>query len=291
MPLVAHPLSSLSLYHVDTNVSIDYNSIVTFLEEALMRELKQKNLEKQFANVDQWYRDEPDRFTGFSPEDLKEMFEAEAWGVSVELVQLKDFLNYEYTWGLATTGRGLTDEETNELRAEIIQDISPIVSPSNGGEVLAALEKLINKINSMRLHPPWTVYEKPDKKQWIQREGPLAGMELEYTGPEGPIMLIGGKKLIVCHRLGTRTFSGSRASFYSVIIKTLEDRTFQKLKRCKECQRFFIADRLSDKFCRPECSKAHFDLGAADRVKRSREQKKKQSKKRSSAKVKRKRRK
>lgn len=113
-------------------------------------------------------------------------------------------------------------------------------------------------------------------------------------------MRIGGKKLIVYHQINTRTSAGSREDFYSVIIKTLEDRSFQKLKRCKECSRFFIADRLNDKFCRPECSKIYFDRGAGDRVRESRKNKtaeseqrsrKNQSMKRSATKLKRKRRK
>jgi hypothetical protein len=217
-----------------------------------MRELKRKKLEKQFAKIDQLYGFlKADGFTAAQ----KRWFEAEALEVSAELVQLKDFLNGEWS------SNSMTDQDKAKLREEIIQDVAPIIT-SEGAEVYFALVRLVEKINAMHFHPPWAVADKPEKKRWLHVP---SGVEYEYRGPEGPIMHIGGKKLIVYHKIGLES-----AGFYGLIIKTLEDTSFQKLKRCKECQRFFIADRLSDKFCRPECSKAYFDRGAIDRVRKSR---------------------
>jgi hypothetical protein len=234
-----------------------------------MRELKRRKLEKQFASIDQ---DEPDYYGG-NPEEIKEMIEAEALNVSFGLVELKNFLNHELPWGLVTTGRGLTSHEEESLRQEIIQDIGPIVSPPADADVLDALEKLVEKINAMRLQLPWAVAVKPDDKQKIEHEGPLAESDFGYIGPAGPVMRIGGKQLIVSHQLNQHIWPDrpdSQKGCYRVIITTLEDASFQKLKRCKECSRFFIADRLSEKFCRPECSKTYFDRGAVDRVRKSR---------------------
>src|SRR5262245_36572568 len=99
---LAHSLSSLSLYHVDTNVSIDYNSIVTFQKEAAVRELKRRRLEKDFAKLDQLYREAPEEWE--MADELKESYEAKLLGVSQNLVELKDFLNDGLPWGLVTIG-------------------------------------------------------------------------------------------------------------------------------------------------------------------------------------------
>ena len=225
-----------------------------------MRELKRKKLEKQFAAIDQ-DADDYDG-TGCSPEELKEMYEEEALDVSVGLVELKDFLNRELP------RRGLTSQEEESLRQQIIQDITPIVSPSADADVLDALKRLVDKVNGMRLQSAWAVLEKPENKQRNEGES-----DFGYIGPPGPVMRIGGKQLIVSdqfYQLLWPAVADSQKGCYSVIIKTLADGSFQKLKRCKECSRFFVADRLSEKFCRPECSKTHFDRGAVDRVRESR---------------------
>lgn len=255
-----------------------------------MRELKRKKLEKQFAQIDQSYRDEPENWEGaVDPEDLKVEWEAEALGVGLELVLLKNFLNWD----------SLTREEDKSCRTEIIQDIAPIVTfSSTGDEVSNALEKLVAKINAMNICPQWGVRDENYERLLMEgnlfgARGPVIG--LEYV-PAGPVMHIAGKKFSVAQAIDT-SLPVNRQGFYSAIIKTLQDGSFQKLKRCKECQRFFIADRLSDKFCLPECSKAYFDRGALDRVRESREKKKaessgkKRSKKQYQAKGKRRRRK
>jgi len=40
-----------------------------------------------------------------------------------------------------------------------------------------------------------------------------------------------------------------------------------------ECQRLFVAKRLSDRFCNPKCSESYFGRYAKDRVRKSREKK------------------
>jgi hypothetical protein len=224
-----------------------------------MRELKRRQLEKRFAWIDQSYSDESWADT-VPPEELKESLEAKALDVGLVLIQLKNFLNNE----LAFMTEALA-KEAERLREEIIQDIDPVVNSLTGDEVLTALAKLVSKINAMHLHPPWTVVDKKIWKDLIEGP-PLVGLDVP---PAGPVLHIGGKELIVYHKVYAH-YPGSKEDFYSVIIKTLEDGSFQKLKRCKECQRFFVADRLSEKFCRPECSKAYFDRGALDRVRKSR---------------------
>jgi hypothetical protein len=251
-----------------------------------MRELKRRKLEKQTAWIDKSYREDPGSWEGSPrPQEVREVFEAKALEVELGLVVLKDFLNDE----------GWTGEQEKSLKAEIIEDIADIVTPSDGHEVFTALQKLVHKINTMNIYPPWSVTEKWDENPWVVKKGPLAGMPLVGVAspPVGPVMRISGKKFIVYHTLDT-FLPDNRKDFYTVIIKALEDGSFQKFKRCKECSLFFIADRLSEKFCRPECSKAYFDRGAVDRVRESRATKradmKQPKKRRRPAKVKRKRR-
>jgi hypothetical protein len=258
-----------------------------------MRELKRRKLEKEFAWIDQSYRDQPEEWsTGPTPDEVKEAYEAKAWDVGLELVVLKDFLNRERHWDFS-------HEDLDSLRAEIIPDIVPIVTPSNDAEAFAALKKLVDKINAMNIHPPWGVGvadRRSHDEPFFVRKGPLKGMPLVgFTLPTfaGPGMRIAGKKFSIYHVGIDTNYPVDKKDFYSVIIKTLEDGSFQKLKQCTECSRFFIADRLSDKFCRPECSKAYFDRGAVDRVLKSRAKKQAESKqpkkRRRSTKVKRKR--
>ena len=66
---------------------------------------------------------------------------------------------------------------------------------------------------------------------------------------------IAGKKYVVRHDWKEQDAS---KKYYLTIIEALEDGSFIKLKRCKQCGKFFIADRLSDRFCSPTCSKATF---------------------------------
>jgi hypothetical protein len=258
------------LYYKTGRDTTGKESIVTILKEVPMRELKRRKLEKEFAWIDQSYRDDPEEWsTGPTPDEVKEAYEAKALDVGLELVVLKDFLNRERHWDFS-------HEDLDSLRAEIIQDIVPIVTPSNDAEAFAALKKLVDKINAMNIHPPWCVGvadKRSAEEPFLVREGPFKGEPLVgFTLPTsaGPGMRIAGKKFSIYHVGLDTNYPVNKKDFYSVIIKTLEDSSFQKLKRCTECSRFFIADRLSDKFCRPECSKAYFDRSAVDRVRKSR---------------------
>jgi len=235
-----------------------------------MRELKRKKLEKEFAWIDQSYRDEPEEWaSGCTPDELKEAYEAKVLDVGLELVVLKDFLNRERQWNFSR-------ETEDSLREEIIQDVVPIVQPSDDDDALGALKKLVDKINAMDIHPPWCVGvadKRSAEESFFVRKGafkgrPLVGFTLPTSARPG--MYIGGRKFSIYHVGIDTNYPVDKKDFYSIIIKTLEDSSFQKLKRCKECSRFFVADRLSEKFCRPECSKTYFDRGAVDRVRESR---------------------
>src|SRR5262249_48538630 len=67
-----------------------------------------------------------------------------------------------------------------------------------------------------------------------------------------------------------------KESLYWTIIRVLEDGTLSRLRVCDECQRFFAAKDLRQKFCSRECSNIDERRGAKDRVARWRDRKRKE---------------
>src|SRR5262245_42907554 len=91
--------SQLSLYYETGNVTTIRKRIVTIQRRPPMNELKRKKLEKIFAWIDRWSRDQPEEWeSGSTPEEVKELYEAKALDVGRELVMLKDFLNQDGQW-------------------------------------------------------------------------------------------------------------------------------------------------------------------------------------------------
>jgi hypothetical protein len=184
---------------------------------------------------------------------LKLVNEAERKGVALELVVLKDFLNSD------SAG---TDQA---LKEEILGLISPILSPAPEADVLDGLKAIVRRVNSLGISAEWTAEaEAPKGKVGEFPSGLLHELWLRGLGPGKGILNLAGKKYRV--RQDWREETGTQRH-YLAVIDALEDGTFTKLRRCKKCSRFFIADRRSDRFCSAKCSKATFSGDAAkDRV-------------------------
>jgi hypothetical protein len=96
--------------------------------------------------------------------------------------------------------------------------------------------------------------------------------EFRYLGYGQRVLNLRGTKWIVRRRfLGEGSLRGWA---YEAIITALENGDFVRLKKCKECEKFFVAEDLRQKFCNPQCTRLHHDKEAADRVRRSRKRKK-----------------
>ena len=243
-----------------------------------MRQLKQKALNAHFAQIEEWYEKYAELRDSGPIEDMKAEYEAKVLNVTVPLVRLKDFLNDEYPWHM---------DDPQKLRDELIGDLSPIVQPSSIAEAERYLRRLLDKINELRFDAPWEVTNiAPPAPRELTPElaaafenakdlfqaYDLADEPSGSLSPKGRVLKIGGGKFVVhmSFNFDLDDPPTERNEFYTIILQTLIDGTFHNLKRCKECPRFFIADRLSDRFCRPECSEAFFSRGAADRVRASR---------------------
>lgn len=92
-------------------------------------------------------------------------------------------------------------------------------------------------------------------------------------GPGRRIVIIRGEKFIVSKDFG---FAKShRERFYGFIADALENKEFERLKRCLKCQRFFLAEDPRKKYCGDECRESyHGGEKAKERVRKSRNRKK-----------------
>jgi len=208
--------------------------------------------------------------------------EADAKSVSVDLIWLVEFLNSKvealeanenekqvpFLGGPFPGHLSFTREDydkLNQLRTEIIEDITPLVVSDSTSRPVDQLVKLVQKINGVSLKLIWHV--EPTEGDWRL----VAGAKLITRGHRSSdmgygkgVLKIGSEKWTVRHAFddsypqefkkeGLAYFL--RKAYYAVIITTLENGTFARLRRCQECRRFFVAERLGVKYCTDVCMK------------------------------------
>jgi hypothetical protein len=182
--------------------------------------------------------------------ELTQMQEAERKDVSLDLVELRDFLN--------SSGKSEA-----EIREEIINLIMPIISsqPADEGNVLQQLKTIVKKANGLGIRSEWSVEEESPRGKVAEfAPGMLHKLWTRWLGPSNRILRIGGRKYSVRHDWREET---SPRNYYLTVMDALEDGTLIKLKRCNQCGRFFIADRVSDRFCSSKCSRVSYGGEAA----------------------------
>ena len=195
---------------------------------------------------------------------LDRLEEAEAKSVSLGLLDLVHYLNLPEE---KLTGLG------KQLQDEVIKDITHIIESNYPFDHLVSL---VSKINDMGFRSQWHA-------GWAD---PISGDRLQYQkssklGRDQRILKIAGQKMVICRELnyvGDAIFDENhkRNSLHGTIIMALEDGTFAKIKRCKrgECRKFFIVDRLSDKFCTPQCSGVYWNGDSNNRMRKYRNKEK-----------------
>ncbi len=203
--------------------------------------------------------------------------EAQAKSVSPDLVWLAIFLNSKesnwvadeeakqielLSWSFRLTKKD--DERLMRLRNELIEDLVPLIEPDEFTRPRDQLTKLLQKVNTMGLQTRWHL-------EWaVASWKAIAGSKLIARGqrhsPLGPgrgVLKIGNEKLTVRHAFEDRyarelvkregLVEALRKCLYLTVVSALEDGTFLRLRRCQECQRFFIAGRLGKKYCTDKC--------------------------------------
>ncbi len=213
--------------------------------------------------------------------EIKEVLkQAEAKSVSPDLVWLAIFLNSKgsswaaeekareirfLTWSFSLTRED--EERLIQLRDEIIEDLLPLIEPDELTRPLDQLTKAVQKVNTMGLQSRWHV--EPAEANWKLVAGTRVITRGRWTSPLGygrGVLKIGNEKCTVRHAFDDRYaeelveredfVTALRKCFYAAIVSALEDGTFLRLRRCQECQRFFIAGRLGKKYCSNECMMA-----------------------------------
>jgi len=212
--------------------------------------------------------------------------EAKAKRVSSELTCLIWFLNSKPV-----------DPGQRTVREEVANDLAPVITMAGRHAVLLRMEPLydlIKKINRLKLRFRWFFWlvpamagasgnikpgqkflKFPDRASYGHYKKCLVYKWIDYGAELGPRFIqLGGSPFFDSLDRGDR--NALRKASYGAIIESLEDGTLSRVKNCRECQRFFVAKRLSDRFCSPKCSESYFGRDVKDRVRKSREKKRRE---------------
>jgi len=190
------------------------------------------------------------------------------------------------------------------LKETLLYYLKPLVTPesidkkvtSPSQAIRSYLVMLVNEINHLDLRPQWVVdwgnyklYQSADKKDYFPPSWQLEWDERPMRKVKNPgyrYLRSGQKKLkIEVGKEEYEEFIVRKDSFqarspeqhlYGIIIEALENGEFKRIKKCPECQRFFVAGDLRQTYCTPKCKEARDRRDAPDRVKRSREKRKKE---------------
>lgn len=139
------------------------------------------------------------------------------------------------------------DEDFKRLQREITRAIAPLTGlqgSANWNDVIDHLQGLTYDINQINWQPMWTWASIDDNPRFRR-----------LLGPDRRILKIGGKKIIFYKMYEASSY---RRYFYGILMMALESGDFARLRKCKECQKFFVAEHLNSKFCQPKCSNSYF---------------------------------
>jgi hypothetical protein len=183
-----------------------------------------------------------------------------------------------------------SEQEAEKLQAEIGRELAAIVPPAKTRtpeEAYRLLEALVRKINKMGLNPEWNLepvdyevgaYNDPKNgKSELElfRKSARGKSELyELLGGGQKVFELLGYNWVVNTRILGPAVESLRESLYGIIIDALENGELVRLRRCLNCQVFFVAEDLKQKYCAKGCMKAADQKNALKRVREWRKQKK-----------------
>ena len=171
-------------------------------------------------------------------------------------------------------------EKPEKLQRELIGYIDPLITSEAIKDVSQweQLITLVKKINSLDLKWRWAIASGENEFE-IGDGNTTANPARRFLATGQKLLEIQGKKWIVMK--SSIDFNSLEEILYATVIKVLESGDLKWLKRCKECDKFFVPKDLRRKFCSSRHTKKYYDEGAPDRVKKSRAyQKKREERKR-----------
>jgi len=158
-------------------------------------------------------------------------------GIEVSLEFVADILNGNTRWQ--------SEKETKRRRNELLEDLTPLLATRliDDQPLSYYLEKLIKKVNNMRLVSYW---------------------KAELSNPKLGIV--------------KRTFPGAEGSprkmAYACIVTAIEVSKLSSLRSCFGCEKWFVASDFKQKHCNPECTNSYHRKNAKYRVRKMRARKK-----------------
>lgn len=182
--------------------------------------------------------------------------------------------------------------KAKDLQEELVTDIRPFVSePKDFTVVCNRLAEILRKANWLKITSRWAL--ECDWKAYspAPREGKLAEGEqwVVFYDPSDPntvnpvinprnrafgsgermLEMAGGKFVI---RRSISKGDTPQKKLYALLISTLESGDFKRLKKCSECQTFFVTkNRRHMKFCSSRCYERNDYRNATERMRVSRE--------------------
>jgi hypothetical protein len=204
---------------------------------------------------------------------------------------LADFLNYDFKTDDPAKLKGKdaghmlafmhwsSEEEVQTLQAEIRGELTAIVPPAKTQtpeEAYGLLEALVRKVNKMGLNPEWNL-EAVDYEVGGYNDPKTGKFELELDkksvreksevykllGYGQRVLKLLGSNWVVSTRILGGAVRSLRESLYGIVIDALESGELVRLRRCLNCQVFFVADDLKQKYCTKGCMKAADQKNAA----------------------------
>lgn len=175
-------------------------------------------------------------------------------------------------------------ETAKKIQAEVRDDVLPLIAAEESldpSDAYLLLDRFVGKVNKLRIVPEWglepvdyhVAVDDTDprnlKPLLVERDDDDHANELFTSGLKALKMF--GARWVVSTKVGfvgpgvTLNTEALRYRIYGAIIKSLEDGSFSKFHRCKECKRFFVGKRDNQVFCGDSCSAAYFNRDAKQR--------------------------
>lgn len=183
--------------------------------------------------------------------------------------------------------------KAKELQEELLTDIRLFVSePKDFITIRNRLAEILRKANGLKITSRWAlecerrdyslapgggklaegeqwdVYYDPDDPNTVK---PVINPRNRAFGPGERMLKIGDGKFVI-----RRWISGGdtpRQKLYGIITSALESGWLERLKRCLECQKFFVSDDPRSKYCTDACKQARDKRDAPNRMRRLRARK------------------
>ena len=189
-------------------------------------------------------------------------FDFEA-GSSQDLERLKRLSPYDFANVESVLTKGDPDEKkrANGIRAELRADLEPIIAPEgkvSATEAYVRIHKLLEKINKIGSKAVWGV--EPVDYKWVgsDEDAELIPKEAEdardttwYWTSSRTVELLGYKWFVGVQGVAA-DFAFSRDELYLNIRDAFQIGVFDRLRICRLCKKFLVAEDARQQFCSDE---------------------------------------